>query len=941
MINSVNGFKMNRFIYILTLLSIILSCSKHELKEDGVASSQDKVELRFSVTVPGEEVASKALGINPNISTLHLAIFDAAGYFLEYVTANLETTGNIDNATSYNYSADVTPTDGKTTVHFIANGPKTVSFANETKLIGNLSTSGNNDAYWQRIVLEDGIQITKNEEENTATCNITSPINLIRNFARIEVELSGNARNKYTLSKIYVANTPDKGSIAIYDSREGEFLDGNKYIGKTHAELYDEGNGYDAFVPYDATLQSDIPTSADFVESPFFVYEREYPLSNAAFILLEGTYHYDNIEETRYFKVDLRNSNGDYFPIFRNFIYKITITDLHHAGKTSIADAFEGAGSGDVSSNLDYKDFTNISNGHVQLYVSTTNVTMVNSGEEVELKYKFITFNDTDSGTTKAIENYNVEITPDRDELTGAVLSYTISENDDSEGWRSVKIKAGTIGEEDAHTTLRFTGTSIETDSQGNTKTYSIYRDVEVYLREKWSMTLTCDDDHVLIKQNEEFDVVLGVPGGMSKVLFPLDFKIEAANLSIAPNNDNLPTETGVSIIPNKDTHTFRFVKSLSWDEYSVAEQIGAYRQIRCHFKTSKDTSATKIWAANKYFNSTSTDLFNYDPHEFTNLDFDPEPIIGISGIAVDFKFTMRELAIDNIPIEVIVTLDGLEPVNNDQLEYIDNNAAGLARYKYRPSDYNNTLKLRTTSADDKVNVTLEAYRFETASTDCERKIYDFEGRFNSLKNITSNNRQFTFSFEIPTFVANNGNNMNINITAERCTVSSASAGSYSAGKLTLTRAQYDALSNKSVTLTLNATDQGISSRSVSITLKSDGYNDKQFEGKTATIKNKRINGGYLNNVSNGTNGSTQCDVIISLEGNVSTNTKSNVSRRGTRLYYYEYSQFTINNWDIEYTDLTQQVTITLKYNNNDYVGTCTVQDLLNPGNITVTLTGP
>ena len=56
---------MNRFIYILTLLSIILSCSKHELKEDDVASSQDKVELRFSVTVPGEEVASKALGINP------------------------------------------------------------------------------------------------------------------------------------------------------------------------------------------------------------------------------------------------------------------------------------------------------------------------------------------------------------------------------------------------------------------------------------------------------------------------------------------------------------------------------------------------------------------------------------------------------------------------------------------------------------------------------------------------------------------------------------------------------------------------------------------------------------------------------------------------------------------------------------------------------------
>ena len=489
-----------------------------------------------------------------------------------------------------------------------------------------------------------------------------------------------------------------------------------------------------------------------FVPSPFFVYEREYPLSNAAFILLEGTYHYDDINEKRYFKVDLRNSNGDYFPIFRNFIYKITITDLHHTGKTTIADAFEGAGSGDVSSNLDYKNFTNISNGHVQLYVSRTNVTMVNSGEEVELKYKFITFNDTGNGTTKTINNDLVEITPEINELTGAVSSYTVADADDSEGWRSVFVTAGNIIDGDEiFTTLRFTGTSVETDSQGNSKTYSIYREVEVSLKNKWEMTLACDDDHVLKNQGEKFDIVLGVPGGMKQALFPLDFRIEAANLSIAPDNDNLPTETGSSIIPNNNAQAFRFIKSLSWDEYADAQQNGEYKQIRCHFKTSKDISATEIWAANKYFTTESTNLYNYDPYEFTNLSYSSDPILGVSNIAVDFNFTMRVLAIDNIPLDVIVTLDGLEPVN-DKLEYIGNNAENLAQYKYRPSEYNNTLKLRTTSANDEVNVTLEAYRYETASKPCDRRLYNFTGAFTGTTGTLNGEKgqSVSYRFTIP-----------------------------------------------------------------------------------------------------------------------------------------------------------------------------------------------
>ena len=123
--------------------------------------------------------------------------------------------------------------------------------------------------------------------------------------------------------------------------------------------------------------------------------------------------------------------------------------------------------------------------------------------------------------------------------------------------------------------------------------------------------------------------------------------------------------------------------------------------------------------------------------------------------------------------------------------------------------------------------------------------------------------------------------------------------------------------------------------------MKSDGYNDKQFDGKmrqTATI-NKTFSAGTLGDVSGGSSSSVTCAVTITLDDNYKTSSTSTVTRSGFIWYTYSYSSFQISNWTIEYTDTNQQVTITLRYNQNDYVGTCTVQDLLNSGNLNVNLT--
>ena len=743
---------MKRLLHIFNMFiifSLVFSCTGVDVDIMNDSASEGKVSVRFGVTIPGAEILSKTLGENPDIESLHLAVFDAAGYLLEYVPADLENTESaVQNGVKYNYTAELTPTSDVTTIHFIANGPEDdVSFGNESYVIGNLSTSGGQDAYWQRVVLNEGIKIDNDGTLDEATMAMISEVQLVRNFARVEVELKGEAVQKFSLEKIYVANTPDKGSIAIYNTGKAEFLGNGQYVGKTHAQLV--GSGYNGFIPLDATLRTDIPTTADFVAPPYYVYERELPNENPPFIILQGTY---NGLGRRYFKVDLRKNDGSYFPILRNFIYKIIINDFMHTGKTTPEAAFNGAGSGDVSSDIEYKDYTNISNGQVQLYVSATNVYMVDGDEVIDVKYKFYTFSEDRNGNTvKTVRNELVEI---ESVLSGgsAIERYEVDPEDESDGWRVVKVYVGDLADPNGqHTsTLRFTGTAM-LDQNGHTTEYSVYRDVNFTLMGKKNLTLQCEDNYVKKEVGQAFDVVIGVPGGLSSYMFPLDFRIEAEKLSITPNNDNLPVETGKSIIPGKQDNSYGFTKSLGKDEYYAAEQVGQYKMIRCRFKTNKAESATKICVANRYFNLASADLFNYVPSQFSNLSYSVKPIPCIDGYAVDFNFTMPILVIDAMPVEVTVTLEGLEPDENARLTYIGTDASNRAQYKFKPTDYTSTLKLRTTSASDEVRVTLDAPRYDQAWLSATRDWKYFSNlKFNNLR---VGRNDATLTFIMPTSV--------------------------------------------------------------------------------------------------------------------------------------------------------------------------------------------
>ncbi len=694
-----------KLLYIISLLALF-SCTE---RFDSDFVTNNKLSTTISVIVPqlpSAQPHTRAMALNPEIKNLYLAIFDNNGYLLEYVKAK-EVDLATENGTAYSYKVDLTPTDFRTSIHFIGNAPESLRFGTEVETVGSLSTTNNEDAYWQRVVLPNGIMVQADGNLAPEVQNALTGISLIRNFAWIQLKTKAD---NFSISSYCIMNIYDKGSIASYNTSSSNFVE---YANRTYADIV--GGGYNGFIPAGTELNKAIPDESEWFQASgdansyaYFVYEREKPLSDPSFILVKGNYTAENGNTltNRYYKVDLRDDSGNYFPILRNFRYGVEITNVHHEGHASAEAAVIGAGSGDVSTAIETEDFTNISNNVARLFVSYTDTTIVESSSNVKLRYKFVTF-DTDGDTQQILNGDHVEIITDTD---GDVISgWSKSTADDAEGWREITISTKELGTERKSQDIIVRGTAT-VDNQ----TYQLQRKVTINLRPKYTLQLECSPNEIPETSGSPFDLVIKVPGGLSQSMFPLEFELEADKLSITPNlGDDLPVVTGKSIIPGKDKTTIGFIKNVEWVEYDALPNEGGYKSVSCHFKSNRDASATLIYAQNKYFNQEMTELKNYTPHNFSNLSFNLAALSEEGEAEVNFTFTMPQLPEQGY---VTVTLGNLEPAESEtRLNYIDV-VDGKARYSFNPSQTTETLHL-TTSLGESVNVSLSAYHFIDATS--------------------------------------------------------------------------------------------------------------------------------------------------------------------------------------------------------------------------------
>lgn len=699
-----------------------VSCNVAELRNaepTPIAEPSEFVTVHFGVRYVSDNpwVATKAFDDDPQITSLRLAVF--ANNFLEYyVLATAEgghaTQNGIENRVEY--TAKLPVISDPVHIHFLGNAPTTLDFGDEVSIIGGLTTTGGQDAYWQMVELPDGV--TKNEatgELSDECAALLDDIPLIRNFAKVTVTASQDS--DLTLEGAFIIYDTDRGTYAPYNKTTRSFI--NDYQDyHTATELIDAG--YDSTTPRTRQLNDVTPTVEQFNEvdengaAYQFIYERETPTANPAYVLVQGKYKND--ASSCYYKVDLKGDDDNYFPILRNFNYKINIKKVYKRGAATPEDARNMSGSGDISTSIENNELTNISNGVSRIFVSYTDTTVVTT-DAIHLKYKFIpdmeNASDTPAnGEVSSPQGYVVISLGNADEVLGpAITSYSAASTVvDEEGFSIITINPAEPGTSTNSQSIVIKGYVSDGDGGWNT----IQRTVTVYVREVLTMIVECDPNEVPKVKNSPVDVILKIPSGLPRMMFPLEITLEAQALTLTPNNDNLPVVSGKSIINNNKT-AFAFSKEISWDEYEATDAViigeNSYKSFTCHFKTNTEISASRVYAANQYFITSYGAFTNFDYNEFSNLTFTPSTNLGLDS-ETRFTFTMPVITRGTSPLEVIVTLDGFEPGDDEEgLEYIGD-VDGLPQYKYIPDDSSCGFDLVATAWEGQGIVKLSAYHY-------------------------------------------------------------------------------------------------------------------------------------------------------------------------------------------------------------------------------------
>ena len=684
---------MKKLIYIFLILLGFTSCMKEE-RVTMEPDATDKVDIIFGVTLP--EPITKAMADQPQVQNLRVAVFGGSGFLKEYVQAEpvqLATTNN----TRYNYKVRLSLSDSHLKVHFIANGPQTLPFKYEDEVMSTQTTSGNQDAYWQRIELPNGITAKKDADgvyikENgeyvvsDETKAQFQDIPLIRNFGKITVV---SETEDFDLISYALVNKPSAGSIAAYNKTTSTFVMNYKDMDFATIKSTYPGN-----IPAAATIDKTIPAASDFSANPVYMYERPIPTEDATFLLVYGRYK-DGINY--YYRIELQDADG-YYAIYRNFQYTVKIKGILRPGSDTPTDAANSAGSGDISTDQKAENLTDVSDGVARIFVEYTEKTLVGQGT-VSLKFKFLP-----DATTDVSANNQVTVTVGDPGASGAVIdgSITIASSDDAQGWRELTFNSTTPSDVTKTQTIKVTGTY-----GSNSK---LFRNVTYKLMSIQNMQVVCDPHDLLKGKGEKVDVLIKIPKDLPRSIFPLQLKIESSANSITPDNDNLPVNPGKSII-NGTTSTYQFIKTLSYDDYLAlqAASTDEWVTITTHFKTTKESSDCDVYVANEYFHTAHDNFVTYTMKNFTNLAFD-NYTQNAADMPVEFSFLMDG---SDVPERVIVKLNGLKPAAGSTLVQIATNT-----YEYTTTGSSGSIDLLTSTDDGYYRVDISAAHYYDAYLD-------------------------------------------------------------------------------------------------------------------------------------------------------------------------------------------------------------------------------
>lgn len=612
-------------LYICALLMAVGCTDENAVVQPDTAVQDGKVTLGFSVNVPDipQAVATRTFA-TPAVTSLHLIVFDENGYLVEKVEAKPVSSLDYSTTKQIGFTATLTASAAKRTIHFIANyaNAMALAFGSESDVIGGIKHTGGQDAYWQCKELTAGVS-----DDTEIGC-----VPLIHNFAKITV-VNGDTEH-FELTGFTVVNVVTEGYISPYNMNTGRFAkfikqDANgefegqetaSFECREYTAITQGEEGYEGYVPGTAelNLNTAITEWVDFTDGntandAFYMYERSFETDNHTFVIVKGRYSGSTTDT--YYKVDLIYKGADnatqYYNILRNFNYQITLTSVTGAGKATPEEAYNMMGAhNNLTNSVETQQLTNISDGNAQLYVSYTSEYIV-SERDVTLYYKYI----PDAKNAPATETNNeisVNGTGSPVAVTWAagdvIRSLSVSSSDEgdaseNEGWRCITLTPQTPDAYEA----KVQSITITAGNLSRTVTY--------ILRPAYEMAVKCTNP-VEEGIGKSVTVTTTIPTKLPEALFPLDFYIVAEKRSLYPNAsmNQLPVEIiPNSLITNDDFYTFGFVYNMSYDEYLSlgGNSADATMPFRTYFLTNTEKSASAVHVYNKYFNMAEASFVN------------------------------------------------------------------------------------------------------------------------------------------------------------------------------------------------------------------------------------------------------------------------------------------------------------------------------------------
>lgn len=597
---------------------------------------------------------------------LQLVVFDENGVLVE--AHDITPTGN-DEKDQVNFIIELETSADPRRIHCIVNSPVDAieyeEFGLESDLIGELSKAlsdekDNNtdrqDAYWQLV------ELTHIADDDYTEGKLTR-IPMIRNFVKISVNTSITDASDFELLGYAVVNEWDKGTVAPYKG-SGAFASLNNGERMKDYTTITNTEKYEGVWPSDAQLINTDASTVTFKEfssstadgattytgESYYMYERRNTYVSddipPTYLLIKGIYKKNEGGAESYYKLDLvydlddTGVNKQYYNLLRNFHYQINIEDVIGNGYATAKEAAEHAASNNLSGAIDIRDLTNISDAVDRLFVSYTDYTVVDNTNPVAIKYRFLNNENkfTNTGVVTSIKEQTA--CPIKDvyyKKADGTIVYIYDDGVKVEGYTAnIDIPQDT----DGWSTVYVTFEKIPTDFKvyTNVLTFAcqgLIREVDYNLRRIMYMMVECDPNSIAKGVGNSVTANILIPVGITGEndpyqLFPLNFLVEAENMTLSPdattNGTNItlspsemPVFTGTSIIPDKaatNKQTFRYQRTVTNAEYQALsantvertvmyngqEIKGTYVQIPCHFLTNTSVSATAVYAQNEYF---------------------------------------------------------------------------------------------------------------------------------------------------------------------------------------------------------------------------------------------------------------------------------------------------------------------------------------------------